>query len=196
MSLKGKRIGFGLTGSHCTYDAVFPQIQRLMDEEAEVIPIVSYTVRNTDTKFGEAEDHIERIESITNRRVISTMPEAEPLGPKEPLDCMVVAPLTGNSLSKFANALTDSPVLMAAKATLRNRHPVVLGISTNDALGLNGVNLMRLMNSKLIYFIPFGQDNPYKKPTSLVANMNLLTPTVEKALEFKQFQPVIIPYSD
>src|SRR5699024_4153947 len=196
MSLKGKRIGFGLTGSHCTYDAVFPQIQRLMDEEAEVIPIVSYTVRNTDTKFGEAEDHIERIESITNRRVISTMPEAEPLGPKEPLDCMVVAPLTGNSLSKFANALTDSPVLMAAKATLRNRHPVVLGISTNDALGLNGVNLMRLMNSKFIYFIPFGQDNPYKKPTSLVANMNLLTPTVKKALEFKQFQPVIIPYSD
>jgi len=196
MSLEGKRIGFGLTGSHCTYDAVYPQIQKLMDEKAEVIPIVSYTVRNTDTKFGKAEEHIETIESIAKRRVVSTMPEAEPLGPKEPLDCMVIAPMTGNSLSKFANALTDSPVLMAAKATLRNRHPVVLGISTNDALGLNGVNVMRLMSSKLIYFIPFGQDNPYKKPTSLVANMNLLTPTVEEALERKQIQPVIVPYSN
>src|SRR5690625_1990979 len=196
MSLEGKRIGFGLTGSHCTYDAVFPQIQKLMDERAEVIPIVSYTVRNIDTKFGKAEDHIEKIEAIAKRRVISTMQEAEPLGPKEPLDCMVIAPLTGNSLSKFANALTDSPVLMAAKATLRNRKPIVLGISTNDALGLNGVNLMRLMSSKLIYFVPFGQDNPFKKPTSLVANLDLLTSTVQHALEQKQIQPVIIPYSN
>src|SRR5699024_6156813 len=195
-SLEGKRIGFGLTGSHCTYDAVYPQIQKLMDAKAEVVPIVSYTVRNIDTKFGKAEEHIEKIESIAKRRVISTMPEAEPLGPKEPLDIMVIAPLTGNSLSKFANALTDSPVLMAAKATLRNRRPVVLGVSTNDALGLNGVNLMKLMNSKLIYFIPFGQDNPYKKPTSLVSNMNLLSDTVKSALEYKQIQPVIIPYSD
>ncbi len=196
MSLEGKRIGFGLTGSHCTYDAVYPQIQKLMDEKAEVIPIVSYTVRNIDTKFGKAEEHIEIIESITKRRVISTMPEAEPLGPKDPLDIMVIAPLTGNSLSKFANALTDSPVLMAAKATLRNRRPVVLGISTNDALGLNGVNLMRLMSSKLIYFIPFGQDNPHKKPTSLVANMDLLSATIIEALKDKQIQPVIIPYSN
>src|SRR5690625_3482712 len=99
MSLEGKRIGFGLTGSHCTYDAVYPQIQKLMDEKAEVIPIVSYTVRNTDTKFGKAEEHIETIESIAKRRVVSTMPEAEPLGPKEPLDCMGSAPMTGTSLS-------------------------------------------------------------------------------------------------
>ncbi|MFD2133180.1 dipicolinate synthase subunit B [Pseudogracilibacillus auburnensis] len=196
MSLQGKRIGVGLTGSHCTYDLVYPQLQQLMEEEAEVIPIVSYTVRNVDSKFGKAEEHIETIESITNRRVISTMQEAEPLGPKAPLDCMVIAPLTGNSLSKFANALTDSPVLMSAKATLRNRKPVVLGVSTNDALGLNGVNLMRLMSSKLIYFIPFGQDNPYQKPTSLVANMDLLVPTVYEALLGKQIQPVIIPYSN
>lgn len=196
MSLKGKRIGFGLTGSHCTYDAVYPQIQKLVDEQAEVVPIVTYTVRNTDTKFGKAEEHIEKIEGITKKRVISTIPEAEPLGPKEPLDIMVIAPLTGNSLSKFANAITDSPVLMAAKATLRNRRPVVLGISTNDALGLNGVNLMRLMSSKLIYFIPFGQDNPFKKPTSLVAKMDLLVPTVEKALNHEQIQPVIVPYSE
>src|SRR5699024_3887279 len=121
-----------------------------------------------------------------------TMPEAEPLGPKEPLDIMVIAPLTGNSLSKFANGLTDSPPLMAAKATLRNRRPVILGVSTNDALGLNGINLMKLMNSKNIFFIPLGQDDPYKKPTSLVAHMPSLGPAVIDALNFKQTQPVII----
>lgn len=195
MDLQGKRIGFGLTGSHCTYDKVYPELEKLVQTGAEVIPIVSYTVRNTSTKFGKAEEHVERIEAITNKRVIATMPEAEPLGPKYPLDCMVIAPLTGNSLSKMANALTDSPVLMAAKATLRNRNPVVLGISTNDALGLNGINLMKLMSSKLIYFIPFGQDNPFSKPTSLVAKMPLLLPTVKEALQKKQYQPVIIPHS-
>jgi len=194
--LKNKRIGFGLTGSHCTYDLVYPQLQRLMDEGAKVIPIVSYTVRNVDSKFGKAEEHIEKIEEITKTRVISTMQEAEPLGPKQPLDCMVIAPMTGNSISKFAHALTDSPVLMAAKATLRNRRPVALGISTNDALGLNGVNIMKLMSSKLIYFIPFGQDHPFKKPTSLVAKMDLLAPTIEKSLIEKQLQPVIIPHSN
>ncbi|MGM8366477.1 dipicolinate synthase subunit B [Virgibacillus sp. W0181] len=195
MTLEGKRIGFGLTGSHCTYDQVFPQLERLMNEKAEVVPIVSYTVQSTDTKFGKAEDHIEKIESITGKKVISTMPEAEPLGPKYPLDCMVIAPMTGNSLSKFANALTDSPVLMAAKATLRNQNPIVLGISTNDALGLNGVNLMRLMATKNIFFIPYGQDNPHVKPNSLVAKMDDLTKTIEHALEYKQVQPVIVPHS-
>lgn len=196
MSLQGKRIGFGLTGSHCTYHLVYPELQKLMDLGAEVIPIVSYTVRNIDTKFGRAEEHIQTIEKITKRRVISTMQEAEPLGPREPLDCMVIAPMTGNSMGKFANALTDSPVLMSAKATLRNRRPVVLGISTNDALGLNGVNLMRLMSSKHIYFIPFGQDNPYQKPTSLVADMTKLPEAIESALKDEQLQPVIIPYSN
>src|SRR5699024_4618231 len=126
-------------------DIVYPQLQNLVQHSKEVIPIVSNTVKTVDTKFGKAENHIETIEKITDRQVIASMQEAEPLGPKEPLDCMVVAPLTGNSLSKLANALTDSPVLMATKATLRNRRPIVLGISTNDALGLNGVNLMRLM---------------------------------------------------
>lgn len=196
MTLEGKRIGFGMTGSHCTYAQVFPQIEKLMKEGAEVVPIVTYTVRSTDTKFGKAEDHIERIESITGKKVITTMPDAEPLGPKEPLDCMVIAPLTGNSMSKFANALTDSPVLMAAKATIRNHRPVVLGISTNDALGLNGVNLMRLMATKDIYFIPYGQDDPYKKPNSLVSHMDSLVDTVESALLHEQIQPVIVPYQD
>ncbi|TFB23161.1 dipicolinate synthase subunit B [Filobacillus milosensis] len=194
MNLKGKRIGFGLTGSHCTYDDTFPQMQRLMDLGAEVVPIVSYTVQTTDTKFGDAADHINKISEITQKSLISTIPEAEPLGPKEPLDCMVIAPLTGNSLSKFANALTDSPVLMAAKATLRNRKPVVLAISTNDALALNGANLAKLLVAKNVYFVPFGQDDPIQKPTSLVAHMDLLAETIDHAIEGKQLQPVLKQY--
>ncbi len=192
MSLKGKRIGFGLTGSHCTYDAVIPEIEKLAGAGAEVVPVVTYTVKSTDTKFGKSDDWIARIENATGRRVIDSIVDAEPLGPREPLDCMVIAPMTGNSMSKFANALTDSPVLMAAKATLRNRKPVVLGISTNDALGLNGVNLMRLMGAKNIYFIPYGQDDPEKKPTSMVARMEMLSDTVEAAINGYQIQPVIV----
>jgi dipicolinate synthase subunit B len=192
MTLKGKKIGFGLTGSHCTYDAVFPEIEKLVNAGAEVLPVVTGTVQNTETRFGAGEDWIERIENLTGNKVIDSIVKAEPLGPKIPLDCMVIAPLTGNSMSKFANAMTDSPVLMAAKATLRNESPVVVGISTNDALGLNGMNLMRLMAVKNIYFIPFGQDDPVKKPNSMVARMTLLSETIEAAITGKQLQPVIV----
>lgn len=192
MSLKGKKIGFGLTGSHCTYDAVFPEIEKLVQAGAEVLPVVTFTVKNTETRFGKGEDWIQRIEDLTGNRVIDSIVKAEPLGPKIPLDCMVIAPLTGVSMSKFANAMNDSPVLMAAKATLRNLKPVVLGISTNDALGLNGVNLMRLMATKNIYFIPYGQDDPINKPNSMVARMPLLMQTVEAAIEGRQIQPVLV----
>lgn len=190
--LKGKVIGFGLTGSHCTYHEVFPVMQELVDLGATVVPVLSYTVQKTDTRFGDASDHLEKIKEITGEEPILTIPDAEPLGPKRPLDCMLIAPLTGNSTSKFANALTDSPVLMAAKATLRNESPVVIAVSTNDALGLNGVNIMRLMATKNIYFVPLGQDHPFKKPNSLVADMTLIPKTIETALEGKQLQPVLI----
>ncbi|MBT2691499.1 MULTISPECIES: dipicolinate synthase subunit B [Bacillaceae] len=192
MSLKGKKIGFGLTGSHCTYDAVFPEIEKLVNAGAEVLPVVTFTVKNTETRFGKGEDWVQRIEELTGNKVIDSIVKAEPLGPKIPLDCMVIAPLTGNSMSKFANAMTDSPVLMAAKATLRNQKPVVLGISTNDALGLNGVNLMRLMATKNIYMIPFGQDDPVKKPNSMVARMEMLSETIVEAMNGKQLQPVLV----
>lgn len=192
MSLKGKRIGFGLTGSHCTYDEVFPEIEKLVNEGAEVIPIVSWTVQSTDTRFGKGEDWVQRIVDLTGNEPINSIVKAEPLGPKYPLDCMVVSPMTGASLSKFANAINDSPVLMAAKATLRNQKPVVLGISTNDALGLNGVNIMRLMSTKNIYFIPFGQDAPEKKPNSMVARMTMTKDAILAAMEGQQLQPVII----
>lgn len=190
--LKGKHIGFGLTGSHCTYDEVVPQFQRLIDEGATVTPFVTYTVKNTVTKFGDGRDWVKKVEEITGNEAVDSIVKAEPFGPVTPLDCMVIAPLTGNSLSKFANALTDSPVLMGAKSTLRNQNPVVLGISTNDGLGLNGVNIMKLMATKNIYFIPYGQDNPHEKPNSLVADMDLLVETIESALEGKQRQPVLI----
>ena len=192
MSLQGKRIGFGLTGSHCTYDDVFPEIEKLVNEGAEVIPIVTSTVKQTETRFGQGEDWIERIEKLTGNHVVDTIVKAEPLGPKLPLDCMVIAPLTGNSMSKMANALTDSPVLMAAKATMRNHRPVVVAISTNDALGLNGVNLMRLMAAKDIYFVPYGQDEPFKKPNSMVARMSMIRDTIIAALKGEQLQPVIV----
>lgn len=192
MRLKGKHIGFGLTGSHCTYDEVVPQFQRLIDEGATVTPFVTYTVKNTVTKFGDGRDWVKKVEEITGNEAVDSIVKAEPFGPVTPLDCMVIAPLTGNSLSKFANALTDSPVLMGAKSTLRNQNPVVLGISTNDGLGLNGVNIMKLMATKNIYFIPYGQDNPHEKPNSLVADMDLLVETIESALEGKQRQPVLI----
>ncbi|APH05206.1 dipicolinate synthase subunit B [Bacillus weihaiensis] len=192
MKLKGKRIGFGITGSHCTYEEVYPQIKSLLDEGAEVVPVVSSTVKHTTTRFGVAGEWVEKVEQLTGNKVVDSIVEAEPLGPKRPLDCMVIAPLTGNSMSKFANAQTDNPVLMAAKATLRTHRPVVLGISTNDALGLNGVNLMRLMATKDIYFIPFGQDMPDKKPNSMVARMDNLLDTVLAALVGKQYQPVIV----
>ncbi|MCM3003721.1 dipicolinate synthase subunit B [Priestia koreensis] len=191
-SFKGRRIGFGLTGSHCTYEEVMPQIEKLVSLGAEVIPVVSYTVQTTSTRFGESEEWIKRIEDITGNPVVDTIVKAEPLGPKLPLDCMIIAPMTGNSMSKFANAMNESPVLMAAKATMRNHRPVVLGISTNDALGLNGVNLMRLMAAKDIYFIPFGQDDPIGKPNSMVARMEQLVDTVLAALKGEQLQPVIV----
>jgi dipicolinate synthase subunit B len=192
MKLQGRRIGFGLTGSHCTYDAVIPEIEKLVKEGADVIPIVTHTVKSTNTRFGDGDEWVKKLEEITQNKIVDTIVKAEPLGPKLPLDCMIIAPLTGNSMSKLANALTDSPVLMAAKATMRNHRPVVLGISTNDALGLNGVNLMRLMAAKNIYFIPFGQDAPNNKPNSMVAQMDLLLDTVIEALERRQIQPVLI----
>lgn len=189
--LKGKKIGFGLTGSHCTYEEVFPIMEKLVAAGADVRPVVSYSVQNVDTRFGTAKEHLEKIEEITGYKPVSSIVEAETFGPKNPVDCMVVAPLTGNSLSKLANAVTDTPILMATKATMRNQAPIVLAISTNDALGLNGVNLMRLMSTKGVFFVPFGQDNPEGKPNSLIAKMELLPETVEQALTFKQLQPVI-----
>ena len=192
MKLAGKTIGFGVTGSHCTLEEIMPQIKNLVDEGANVIPIITHTIATTDTYFGNSVDWLKQLRDITGNEIISTIVDAEPLGPKRPLDVMVIAPMTGGSTSKLANALTDSPVLMAAKATMRTHRPVVLAISTNDGLGLNLANIAKLMAAKDIYFVPFGQDAPDKKPKSLVSRMELIKETCEMALEGKQLQPVIV----
>lgn len=193
--LEGKRIGLGITASHCTYEDVVPKIKSLTDAGATVVPIITPSVLHAATRFGTGQEWIEKIEKLAGEKVVSSIVEAEPFGPKNPLDCMVIAPMTGNSISKFANAATDSPVLMAAKATLRNGSPVVLGISTNDALGLNGMNIMKLLNAKNVYFIPFGQDDPINKPTSMIADFNKILETVYYAITYKkQLQPMIIQY--
>ena len=192
MKLEGKTIGFGLTGSHCTFGEVMPEIKKLKDAGARVLPIVTHTLLTTDTKFGKSEDWIAQIKELTGEEIIDSIVKAEPFEPSKMLDVMVIAPLTGNSTSKLANALTDSPVLMAAKSTLRNSRPVVLAISTNDGLGLNATNVAKLMSTKNIYFVPYGQDAPNQKPNSLVARMELIKETCEAALEGKQLQPMIV----
>ncbi|MFB4162719.1 dipicolinate synthase subunit B [Alteribacillus sp. JSM 102045] len=193
MPFQNKKIGFGVTGSHCTLEEAIPYMKELRDKGANVYPFITPTVLKTDTKFGAAEKWLKQIQEASGKtEVIDSIVKAEPFGPKTPLDAMIIAPITGNSISRFANAITDSPVLMGAKATLRNSKPVVLAISTNDALGLNGPNIMKLMNSKNIFFVPFGQDNPVKKPTSLVARMEDISATLEEAVSGRQYQPVIV----
>lgn len=194
--LQGKRIGLGITASHCTYEEVVPMINALQNAGATVIPVITHSVLKAATRFGTGEEWVEKIEKATGEKVISTIVGAEPFGPNTPVDCMVIAPITGNSLSRFANASTDSPVLMAAKATLRNGSPVLLGISTNDALGLNGPNLMKLINMKNVFFIPFGQDDPYKKPNSLISDFTQMVPATIAAIEKRQLQPLLIVYDD
>ena len=193
--LQGKRIGLGITASHCTYEDVVPRITSLREAGATVVPVVTHSVLTTTTRFGSGEEWVKKIEELSGAKVIKSIVEAEPLGPKLPLDAFIIAPMTGNTMSKFANAATDSPVLMGAKATLRNGSPVILGISTNDALGLNGQNLMKLINAKNVFFIPFGQDDPHNKPTSLIADFDKMVETVAYAIEHKnQIQPIIIQY--
>lgn len=192
MDWKGKTVGYALSGSHCTLEEVMPQIQRFVDAGASVIPIISNTVLMTETRFGKPEDWQKQLKDITGNDIISTIVAAEPLGPSKKLDIMVIAPCTGTTTSKLANAVTDSPVLMAAKATLRNRRPLVLGISTNDALGLNAMNIAKLLITKNIYFVPFGQDAPENKPNSMVARMELIMEACEAALHGDQLQPMVV----
>jgi len=192
MDWKTKTVGYALAGSHCTFEEVMPQIQRFIDAGANVIPIISNTLLTTDTRFGKAEDWRKQLKDITGNDIISTIVDAEPLGPSKSLDVLVIAPCTGNTMSKLANAQTESPILMAAKAQMRNQRPLVIAISTNDGLGLNAENIAKLLITKNIYFVPFGQDAPDKKPNSLVARMGLIMEACEMAIEGKQLQPLII----
>lgn len=196
MQFNGLKIGFAVTGSHCTLHEITGVMQQLVDKGVDVTPIISYSVESMDTRFGKAEDWKKTFQEITQKEPIHTIPDAEPVGPQKLFDCIVIAPCTGNTLAKLANGITDTPVLMAAKAHLRNQRPLVIAISTNDGLGLNARNIGMLLTAKNVYFVPFGQDNPKAKANSLVAHMNMVPEAVLMACQGKQIQPVLWDYRD
>lgn len=185
------KLGFCLTGSFCTFDLVIKQMQ-LLSEEYDILPIMSYHAAQLDTRFGKAADHIQKIEEICHKPVIQTIDAAEPIGPKGYTDIMLVAPCTGNTLAKLANSITDTPATMSVKSHLRNSRPVVIAVSTNDALSGSAKNIGILQNYRNYYFVPYRQDNSEKKPTSLVADFSLIQPTLQMAIAGRQIQPLVL----
>lgn len=194
MDIKGKKIGIALTGSFCTFEKMFTELQKLKDAGADIYPIMSDASQTIESRFGKPDTYVTKIKEITGKEPIISIPDAEPIGPKAYLDALAILPCTGNTAAKLANGITDTPVLMAAKAHMRNNKPLVISISTNDGLGMNLKNIGLLCNSKNIYFVPFGQDNYRTKPNSLVAHVELLIPTLEMALEHRQYQPILKDY--
>lgn len=192
MQLKGVNVGFAITGSFCTFENVKKEVVNLVNEGANVIPIFSYNAMSIDTRFGRAFDFVSEIKEITSNDPITSIEAAEPLGPKGMIDIIIIAPCTGNSIAKLSNAITDTPVLMAAKAHMRNNKPLVISISTNDALGLNLKNIGTMLTAKGVYFVPFGQDNFSGKPKSMIADTTKIIETLEKALDGEQIQPILI----
>jgi dipicolinate synthase subunit B len=192
MSLTGKRIGMGMTGSFCTFDKVLPQIQRMVDVGADVIPILSNVVSSADTRFMTRQQLFDTLINITDKQPLTAITDVEPIGPKKLLDVMVVAPCTGNSLAKLANGITDTPVLMAVKSHLRNQRPVVIAVSSNDILGNNARNLGAVLMMKNVFLVPFRQDDPINKQNSIVADMDLIIPAIEAALENRQLEPLML----
>lgn len=193
MDFTSTKIGFAITGSFCTFSKVIPEIKNLRENGADIYPIMSGIAYSTDTRFGKAEDFITEVENITQKKIWHTIPEVEPIGPKKLLDLLIIAPCTGNTISKIANGITDSPVALAAKSHMRNARPVLIAVSTNDGLGANSKNIGALLNTKNIFFVPFSQDDAYKKPTSLVADMGKITAAAQSALLGRQIQPLLCP---
>lgn len=186
-----KSIGIGFTGSFCTYEKIFAALEELKNTGASLLPVFSSNASSLDSRFGTSASFLERARALTGKEPITTIPGAEPIGPKGLMDILVIAPCTGNTLSKLANGISDTPVLMTAKSHLRNNRPLVLSLSTNDALGMNLKNIGILLNTKNIYFVPFGQDDYQAKPNSMTAFTELLAETIDCALSGRQIQPVI-----
>ncbi len=185
-------IGYAFCGSFCTFAESFAVLSELKSKYDDIIPIMSYNAYNTDTRFGKSEEWIAKIEKLCGKRIINTIEDAEPLGPKISLDALVIAPCTGNTLAKLANGITDTPVCMAAKAHLRSDRPLVIALASNDAMSANLGNLGRLLTRKNVYFVPMKQDDPIKKPHSLVADFSLLPITLENALLGKQIRKLFL----
>ena len=192
MELKDKKIGFTLTGSFCTFQKVIPKIKEIKKLGADIIPIMSFNSYNLDTKFGKAKDFVDEIEEITKRKIIHTIQDAEPIGPKKMTDIMIIAPCSGNTMAKLACDIIDTPATMAAKSHLRNNRPLVIAPSTIDGLGGNAENIGKLLNRKNYYFVPFRQDNPITKPRSIVFDVEYIIKTIEYALEGEQISPILI----
>lgn len=191
MKLENVTIGLGITGSFCNFKYVKEVIESLKDEGAKVIPIVSDSTKKFDTRFYKSEDFMKMLKSTTNNNIIDTIVKAEPVGPKNLVDIMVICPCTGNTLAKLANGITDSPVLMATKGHIRNNKPVVIGVSTNDGLGSSLYNIAGLLNTKNFFFVPFRQDDYVAKPKSLVLDYTYVVDTIVNALNGIQIQPVL-----
>lgn len=185
-------VGFAICGSFCTFDKIIEEMRKLVDNGYNLIPILTPNANTMNTRFGDAETFNKTIEEITGKKPITTILEAEPIGPKNLIDILVVAPTTGNTLAKLANGITDNAVTMVFKAHIRNNKPVVIGISTNDALGLNLKNIATLMNLKGVYFVPFGQDDAIKKPKSLIADYSKIEETIKSAINGEQLQPILL----
>ena len=185
-------IGFAITGSFCTFKAVFPQMNLLVEHGYRVLPIMSENAYATDTRFGRAADWAAQAEEICGEKVIHTIAQAEPIGPKKLLDLLILAPCTGNTLGKLACGIIDTPVIMAAKSHLRNGGPVLLAVSTNDALAMCAKNIGVLLACRNFYFVPFRQDSPEKKSASLVARFDLIFESACAALEGRQLQPLLV----
>lgn len=186
------RIGFGITGSFCTFDKILPQIEFLKNKGADITPVFSFNTQNMDTRFFDSKVFLNKVKNITGKDGFCTIQDSEKIGPGKLFDIMIIAPCTGNTIAKLANGITDTPVLMAAKAHLRNERPLVIFVSTNDGLSMNFQNIGRLMNIKNIYFVPFGQDDCINKTNSLVAHLDKIENTLELALKGKQIQPILV----
>lgn len=184
------RIGIGMCGSFCTYSKIFSFMEQISDE-AKLYPVFSYQSQKINSRFGNPEEYIQKAEEICKNTSIKTIEDAEPVGPKKMFDVFLIAPCTGNTLAKLSLGITDSPVLMAAKSHLRIDRPVVIFLSTNDALSANFKNIGQLMNTKNIYFVPFSQDDYTKKPHSLVSDTDKIMPAIEAALKGEQLQPIV-----
>lgn len=185
-------LGFAFCGSFCTHARALGELRRLLEEGYEVQPIVSECVWSTDTRFGTARTLIETLEGMCERRVIHTVTEAEPLGPRDPLDALIIAPCTGNTLAKLASGITDTAVCMAAKAHLRCDRPLILALASNDALSANLQNIAVMLSRKCVYFVPMEQDDPEKKPHSLVADFSLLPQTLAAAQQGRQVRRLFL----
>ena len=192
MELNNIKIGFALTGSFCTFKKAIPKMKELIKKGADILPIMSYNSYKLDTKFGKAVEFIKEIEIITGKKIIHTIQDAEPIGPKKLTDVMVIAPCSGNTMAKLALDIIDTPVTMAAKSHLRNDRPLVIAPSTNNGLSGNAENIGKLLNRKNYYFVPFRQDNPITKPRSIVFEEEYLSKTIEYALEGTQISPILL----